>query len=231
MKESPDERERQIAQLETYVSEAKRAKMASILARRTGHLRVILEDVYQPHNASAVMRSCDCFGVQHLHVTENHNTYRVNPDVAMGSQKWITLHRHRDPPGRATEACFAELRSAGFRIVATALRPESVPLAELDLTQPLALCFGTERDGLSEAALEAADAWVHLPMYGFTQSFNVSVCAALCLHDMRRRLDALPIGITLPPDEQRAIYLSWLKKSVHAADAILAELARRAPSN
>ena len=214
--EQPDPRteEALVAHLLQFVTPEKKARMEDVIANRTSHVRVVLEDIYQPHNASAVMRSCECFGIQHLHVIENRYKYRLNRDVAMGSSKWINLHRHRDEEGDNTRACMDELRAAGYRIVATSLDPSSVPLSELPVGERFSLWFGTEENGLSEVALEEADAHVRIPMLGFTQSFNISVSAAICLYDIRSRLARSGVDCALGPAEMRQVYRLWLRSTL-----------------
>ncbi len=223
----PDAVERAIARLEPFVTDAKKALMAEVLAQRTGHVRVVLEDLFQPHNASAAMRSCECFGVQHLHVIEQRYNYSTNPDVDMGSRKWMTLHRHRKPDSDNRLECIRSLRAKGYRIVATALRPDALPLPDLPVDEPVALFFGTEDEGLSQTILDEADMAVRIPMFGFTQSFNISVSVALCLHDICTRLRRSSVDWQLPPLEQREIYLTWLRRTVRHADRILNHLATR----
>ncbi len=210
----PTVEEELIEHLLQFVTPKRRGRMERIIEERTSHVRVVLEDIFQPHNASAVMRSCECFGIQHLHVIENRFAYTLNREVTMGSTKWIHLHRHRSPETDNTAACLEELRSNGYRIVATSLDPSSVPLHELDLQQKLSLWFGTEEDGLTKTVLEQADEHVHIPMLGFTQSFNISVSAALCLYDIRNRMRDREIPAGLDPSERREVYRLWLRSSV-----------------
>lgn len=188
--------------------------MEQVIERRTHHIRVVLENIFQPHNASAVMRSCECFGIQQLHVIENTNPFTVNPDVAMGSTNWINLQRHRVPDADNTAECIHQIRSEGFRIVATSLDPSSVPLSELPLEEKTSLWFGTEEIGLSDQVLQQADAHVHIPMLGFTQSFNISVSAAICLYEIRNRMAASGPDPALSESEKRQIYRHWLRRTV-----------------
>jgi len=194
--------------------------MEKIIEHRTNHVRIVLEDIFQPHNASAVMRSCECFGIQHLHVIENQNEYTLNREVTMGSTNWIHLHRHRDEEANNTRACLDELRSNGYRIVATSLNPESVPLSNLPLEEKTSLWFGTEEHGLTEQVLSEADAHVHIPMLGFTQSFNISVSAAICLYEIRNRLQRQGIDHLLNDQQKREVYRLWLKSSVKNCEII-----------
>ncbi len=194
--------------------------METVLDQRTSHVQVVLEDIFQPHNASAVMRSCECFGIQHLHVVENRYPYSLNREVAMGASNWIHLHRYRGTKGDNSLSCIRHLKDQGHRLAATCLTREAIPMEELPLDKPLALWFGTEEDGLSEAVLEAADITVRIPMYGFTQSFNLSVSAAICLHDIRRRLIASDIPWKLSDPERRDVMRLWLRNAIRNADII-----------
>ena len=203
-----------IAHLLQFVTPSKQARMAEVIRHRTSYVRVVLEDIYQPHNASAVMRSCECFGIQHLHVIENRYTYTLNRDVAMGSSNWIQLHRHREEGRDNTRDCLEAMRGRGYRIAATSLDPSSIPLHQLPLDKPLSLWFGTEEHGLSAQLLEQADLHVHIPMTGFTQSLNISVSAAICLHSLRSRLADAKVDPGLTPVEQRAVYRLWLRKTL-----------------
>ncbi len=176
-----------------FVTANKREKIAEVLAERTDYVTVVLEDIYQPHNASAVLRTCECYGVQSVHIVENRNAYRVNPQVAMGSSKWLDLRRYREADRDNTGDCLAALRDQGYRIVATS--PETggdhnYTPADLPLDRPVAILYGTEEVGLSDAALAAADCTLRLPQYGFTQSYNISVSVAITLTTLASRLRA-----------------------------------------
>lgn len=200
--------------LYTFVTDHKRNLIGRVLAKRTRYLTVVLENIYQPHNASAVLRSCDCFGVQDVHIIEDENEYRINPDVALGASKWLTLHRHGRVQANNTHLCLEKLRAQGYRIAATTLRPGSIPLQALDVAQKTALCFGTEELGLSAEAHELADVYVQIPMVGFTQSFNISVSAALTLYDLTNKLHARPpADWQLTPEEQLDVTAVWLLRA------------------
>lgn len=200
--------------LETYVTEAKREQMHEVLSHRTRHVALVLENVFQPHNAAAAVRSCECFGFQDLHVIELHNDYRINPDVTMGGCKWVSLHHHGKEAGDTTRL-LNSMKAEGYKIAATSLRPDCVPLEELDLTEPLAICFGTEEAGLSDEAHELADVFVQIPSYGFTQSFNVSVSVALTLSSIRSRLEKSDISWQLDEADYADLYLTWLLKTAN----------------
>ena len=200
--------------LESYVTESKREQMHEVLRHRTRHVAVVLENIFQPHNAAAAVRSCECFGFQELHVIEESYDHVINPDVTMGGCKWISLHHHKKEEG-GTVPVLTGLKKSGYTIAATSLRPGCVPLEELDLRSPLALCFGTEEKGLSEEAHELADVFVQIPSYGFTQSFNVSVSVALSLSSIRKRLEQSDLDWELSEEEAADLYLTWLMKTAN----------------
>jgi len=203
-----------------FISENKKSLFETIIKNRTRHITVVLEDIYQPHNASAVLRSADLFGVQDIHIIENRNQYEVNPDVALGSSKWLTLNKYNNQE-QNTVACFENLRKNGYRIVATTPHKEDVMLDELPLNQKTAVVFGTELEGLSDIALENADAFVKIPMYGFTESFNISVSAALTLFNLTERLRKSDISWQLSKEEELEIQIEWAKSTIKKVELLI----------
>lgn len=199
--------------LSGFISEKRRAKFDEVIGWRTRHITVALEDIYQPHNASAVLRSCDCFGIQDVHIIENRNTYTLNPDVAMGSFKWLSLYKYKKEENN-TLSCIKKLKSQGYRIIATTPHEKDSTISELDIGHKLCLFFGTELKGISDDVRRHADGFVKIPMFGFTESFNISVSAALCLHTLVSRLHASGIAWRLSPEEQQEIILEWLRNSL-----------------
>lgn len=217
-------RETLLASLSGLVTPARLARMDAVLANRTRHLTVVFEDVYHPHNASAVLRTCECLGLQDVHVVEGQKRFRPNVEIVHGAARWLTLHRWRRPAGHDVHSCLETLRERGFRIVATSPREDAVPLGEIPLEQPLAVCFGTEETGLTPEVLAAADLCAQIPMPGFTRSLNVSVTAAVVLYDLTTRLRARELPWRLSASEQADLRLLWLADDGRAAH----ELAREA---
>ncbi|MBS3808898.1 MAG: RNA methyltransferase [Desulfobacterales bacterium] len=192
-----------------------------VLADRNRYIAVALENIFQPHNASAVLRSMDCFGIQDAHIIENEYEYRVNPDVALGASKWLTLVRYNCTPHN-TEAAIDNLRADGYRIVAATPHTGDTPLADFDLhAGKSALFFGTELEGLSDAMLDSADEFIRVPMYGFTESFNISVSAAIILYELSRKLRQSGIDWHLSEAEKTDLRLEWLKQSVRHSDLLI----------
>lgn len=199
--------------LSEFVSEHKKDLFEQVLSKRTRHLTIALEDVYQSQNASAVLRSCDCFGVQDVHIIENKNIYSVNKDVSLGSSKWLTLHKYNELENN-TKACIDDLKRKGYKVVATTPHTKDVMLDDLPIDEPIALIFGTEKEGLSDIAMEEADAFMKIPMYGFTESFNISVSAALCLHTLSEKIRRSDVDWELTEEEKEEIRLEWSKSAV-----------------
>lgn len=215
--------------LSAFVSPNKRALFDRIAPERTRHVTVVLEDIYQSHNASAVVRTCDLLGVQDIHIVEDRNKYTVNPDVTLGSSKWIDMHRYRNGADNSMD-CVRALKRKGYRIVATTPRADSVTPHNIPLHEPLAFCFGTELTGLSDAIMQHADIHLRIPMYGFTESYNISVSAAITLFTVMERLRASDVPWRLNADELLALKLEWARKMVHSAHHI-EERARREDEN
>ncbi len=205
--------------LESFISENKKNLFNRIIEYRTRYITVVLEDIYQPHNASAVLRTCDCFGVQDVHIIENRNIYEVNPDVALGSSKWLTLEKYNTAKNNTVDT-INKLKSKGYKIVATTPHKNDTPLSQLDLSKKTALLFGTELKGLSDIALENADAFVKIPMVGFTESFNISVSAAIILHQLTEKLRASDYKWQLTDKEKLDIRLDWVKNVLKNSDLV-----------
>lgn len=185
-------------------SENKRNLFDSLVQNRTRHVCVMVEDIYQSHNASAVLRSCDCFGVQDVHVVEQHNKFCPNSEVAMGSNKWVDVYKYKQ-----TLDAYDTLRKKGYQIIATTPHENDSMIGQLDITKPTCLVFGTELTGLTQEAIDHADGYVKIPMYGFTESFNISVCAALSLFSVTERMRQLNVNWQMTEEEQLTLKLYW----------------------
>ncbi|HEX2616041.1 MAG TPA: RNA methyltransferase, partial [Flavobacteriales bacterium] len=194
---------------------------------RTRHVTVVLEDIYQSHNASAVVRTCDLLGIQDIHIVENRNKYTINPDVTLGSSKWTDMHRYKGEADNSL-ACVRALQQKGYRIVATSPRADAVTPHTIPLDKPMAFCFGTELTGLSDAVMQHADTWLRIPMYGFTESYNISVSAAITLFTVMERLRASDVPWRLSEEQLNALKLEWARKVVHSAQHLEARLERDA---
>jgi len=203
--------------LSHYLTENRKKLFDRVIQYRTRYITVVLEDIYQPHNASAVLRSADLTGVQDIHIIENRNRYQVNPEVAMGSSKWLHLIKYNQEENN-TPAAYEALRKAGYRIVATTPHKHDQTLNEIALDKKTALVFGTELNGLSSYAIDHADEYLRIPMYGFTESYNISVSAALTLFTLTEKLRKSDIAWQMPEEEKLDIKIEWAKRTIKHAD-------------
>jgi len=203
------------------VSENRRELIDRIAPLRTRHITVALEDVYQSHNAAAVLRSCDCFGIQDVHVVERNNPFNPAGDVAVGSSKWVDYYPYPD-----IQSAYAELRRRGYRIVATTPHTNDTLITDLDISTPVALIFGTELTGLTPEAIDLADEYVKIPMYGFTESFNISVSVALSLFNLTERLrHSNNQAFMQSSNELLDLKLHWLAQTIRDGEQVMMTLA------
>lgn len=215
-----------LKELYDIITPNKREMFDRIAADRTNYMTVVLENVFQEHNASAVLRSCDCFGIQNLHVIEKDNQYMVQRDIALGAGRWVDMYNYDQPPS-PTADCIQNLRSKGYRIIATTPHTNDRTINDIDLNGPMAFVFGTERRGISQEVVDMADEFVRIPMYGFTESFNISVSVAITLNVIRQRLEKSDLIWKLSEEEQTALKLKWCRKILRGGQELEDEIRRR----
>ena len=204
---------------EGYLTDKRKALFKKVLEDRTRHFSVVLEDIFQPHNASAVVRTCDIFGVQDVHAIENKYINKVSRHVAKGSQKWITSKRYKSD-GDNTKICLENLREKGYQIIATTPHNDSCLLQDFDVTKKSAFVFGVEADGVSDYVKDTADGFLKIPMVGFTESLNISVAAAIILQDITTKLRKSNVNWQLSKEEKDVLYFDWVKKTIKNVDKI-----------
>ena len=216
--------------LRPLVTEARLAKLQHVASLRSRHISVVLENVYQSRNASAVMRSADGLGLLDVHLIENENPWSRNKGVAKGASQWLNLHRYlgTDDPRLA---CVNAIKTQGIKLVVTSPHAEGHTPENLPLDEPVALVMGTEFSGASDFMMEHADAYVEIPMQGFAESFNISVAAAIVMHRLRTRLEHSSADWRLHPDELSVLNAEWIFKSVRNARGILARHGLTPPPN
>lgn len=201
--------------LSRFITDERKQRFEQVLAYRTRHITVMLEDIFQPHNASAVLRSCDLTGVQDIHIVENSYTYDINPDVVMGSTKWLDIHRYNELEFN-TPSAIEYLKERGYQIVATCPHRDDFLPETLPLDQPVALVFGTEKTGITDYVMEHADRFVRIPMYGFTESYNISVSAALLVYSLTQRLHGMTeVDWHLTEEEKDEVRLEWSRRTLN----------------
>lgn len=216
--------------LESFLGEERTSIIRRVLSYRTRYITVCLEDIYQSQNASAVLRSSEAFGFQDVHIIENSNSFCINPNVVRGSDKWLTIARY-DGSSSPTLDAIEKLRCSGYRIVATSPHVDGVALENFDLTKgKAAIFFGNEHSGISQTVLDNADEYLYIPMYGFTESFNISVAAAMTLHELRKKLDEQKISWSLSEEEAAEMHYSWLYKAVKRSDLIVERFLNENPN-
>lgn len=198
-----------LAYLEGFITENRKEGFLRVLKNRTKHFTVAMEDVFQLHNTSAVMRSCEVFGIQELNVIEQKFGKSIDKEIAMGAEKWVDINRFS-----SIQDCITNLKGKGYQIIATTPHNDSCLLHEFDISKPSALFFGTERDGLSEEVMQQADGFLKIPMVGYTESLNISVSAAIIIQDVTNRLRQSEIKWQLTDEEVLDKRLDWARKSI-----------------
>jgi tRNA (guanosine-2'-O-)-methyltransferase len=213
--------------LEQFVSDHKKQVMEKVLGDRTRHVTVMLEDIFQSQNASAVIRTVECMGLQDVHIVENLARYQLNVRVLKGSYKWLNLERYRSGEENNTEVCFKRLKAAGYRILVADPDEDGTSIQDVDVTAGrIALLFGNELRGISPYAREHADQRIRIPMYGFTESLNISVSVAICLNILIAKLRQSDFDFRLSEEEKQIIRLQWFRKMVRKSDVIEREFLR-----
>ena len=206
-----------LAYLEDFLTEERKQRFKTVLSKRTNFLTVAIEDVYQLHNTSAVIRSCDAFGIQTVHVVEDRFGKRLDKNIAMGAEQWVDVERYQ-----TTTACIDRLKADGYKIFATTPHDESNILPDFKLRTKTALFFGTEKEGLSPEVLKCADAFLTIPMAGFSESLNISVAASIILQDLTQRLRTSDLEWKLSEEEIVAKRFDWTKNSIKDVERIMA---------
>jgi tRNA (guanosine-2'-O-)-methyltransferase len=213
--------------LKEFVLEDRFHNFQFVLNNRTRYITIVLEDIYQSQNASAVLRTADCFGIQNIHIIENKHPFQINPDVTLGSSKWLNLFNYNKQQNNTQEA-IQKLKSDGYRIVATLPNKECTELDNFDLSKgKIALLFGTELTGLSDEIINQADEFLKIPMVGFTESFNISVSAAIIMYELTRKLRLSGINWQLSEIEKEEILLEWLKQTLKKPDLLIEKFYQR----
>ena len=205
--------------LEGFVTYKRKNLFRIILQDRTRHFTVVLEDIYQQHNASAVIRSCDIFGIQDVHVIENKYKSKVSKNIAKGSQKWLSFHNYKEDTNNTLE-CLNSLKSKGYQIIATTPHNNSCSLHDFDISKKSAFVFGVEKTGVSDLVMNNADKILRIPMVGFTESLNISVAAAIILENLSHQLRNSALDWALTVEEQQILYTSWIEKTIKNVDEI-----------
>jgi len=205
-----------LSYLDGFLTEERKKRFLDVLERRTKYITVAIEDVFQVHNASAVIRSCEIFGIQEAHIIENRFGQKLDKNIAMGAEKWVDVIRHD-----TSKSCIEKLRENGYSIINTTPHTNTCVLEDFKVEEKIALFFGTEKDGLSKEVLEQADGFLKIEMAGFTESLNISVSAAIILQNLTEKLKKSNIDWQLSDNEKLEKQLDWAKKTIKSIDDIL----------
>jgi len=202
--------------LEAYLTDERKQRFLEVLQKRTKHITVAVEDVYQLHNTSAIIRSCDVFGLQDLHVIEDRFGKRLDKNIAMGAEQWVDVYRYQN-----TADCLSKLKDDGYQIIATTPHNDSNLLYDFFPMEKSALFFGTEKEGLSGEVMQQADGFLKIPMVGFSESLNVSVSAAIIIQQVAQKVRDSDIEWQLTDMEVLEKRLDWTKKSIKDVEGII----------
>lgn len=212
--------------LGNVVSENKKRLIETALENRTRYLTVVLENIQKPHNASAVLRTVECLGLQDFYFIEQQKEYEANPGIVKGAIKWVDVYRYGETGTNSTAACLQALKAKGYAIAVTSPHADGFYPEQLPIDRPVALVFGNEQEGVSTTALEFADYHLRIPMWGFTESYNLSVSAAICTYTLMQRIRESRNKWRLSEEESEELRLQWYRTLVKRANIIESEFKR-----
>ncbi len=218
-----------LEQLYGMITPSKVEMFERLAPMKSDYLTVVLENIYQEHNASAVLRTCESFGVQSLHIIEKDCKYQVQRDIARGAGRWVDMYNYNDE--NPTITCLKQLKSNGYRILATTPHENDCTIDTVPIDTPMALVFGTEGDGISQEVMDLADEFVKIPMYGFTESFNISVSAAISMYALRSRLEKSAVSWRMTPEELVALKIKWCTRIIPHGNKVVPEVIKRLKVN
>ena len=205
--------------LRTMLSDERSQQLDTVLSKRLHGLTVLLEDVHTPQNMSACIRTLESYGIQNAHVVELRDPFVISRKTTQGCHKWIDIHRHA-----TTDDAIATLRETGYRIVVSSLEATQT-LNDLDFSIPTVLCFGNEKDGISQELMGEADDRYRIPMHGFSQSLNLSVALAISIHEASNaRKASLGVETDLTSEQAQTLYERWSRLGVKDSERIVEAL-------
>jgi tRNA (guanosine-2'-O-)-methyltransferase len=216
--------DRLIEALSPFITEERLNRIDRVISERTYNFSIVMENIYDRGNISAAMRSAEAFGFMNMHIIEKPDAlFKAANRVTQGTDKWLDVQRYE-----SARESLRTLKSKGYQVFATRLESDARPLAEVDFSLPTAIAFGNEKDGVSEELVKECDGCVVLPMYGFAQSFNISVAVALtCAQVHRARVDALGSSGDLTSHQKGLVKAHYILRSMDGAAAKLKEVLRR----
>ncbi|MBR1770005.1 MAG: RNA methyltransferase [Bacteroidales bacterium] len=209
-----------------FITPQRKALLEENINNRTNWVVPVIENIHKEQNASAVLRTCDCLGLQEVMVVENNNTFNVTDDISLGANKWLDIKKYNNYENN-TKQCFDDLRKRGYKIIATMPYKNDINLQDVDINDKCAVVFGSEVDGISREAIANADCFMKIPMYGFTESFNISVSAAITLHYLTDKLRSSDLNWHLSDEHKLDTLIHWTLESIKYRDKVEKEIFER----
>lgn len=206
-----------IEYLSRFMLEQRNETLLSVLEHRTRYMSICMENAFHPHNASALIRHCDAFGIQDFHIIDSKCKFRPSTDVVKGTDKWLSLHSHK-----TTSQAIENFRKNDYRIVATTPHEGDVTPENFDVEAgKFVLVFGTEHMGISDEVIESADEFLQIPMWGFVESLNVSASAAILMYILAEKIRSSDLTWGLEENEKARLHLDWVMRTVRSSEKIL----------
>ena len=218
---STDQKQELVEYLDSFLEDRRRDRLNGVLENRTTHFCIAMEDLFYERNSGAIIRTADGYGIQNVHVIEPKESFKskVTNIISKGAEKWVTKTQHDDIKNGA-KMCIDELRAQGYQIVATSPHKDGHTIHNFDISKKSAFFLGTEKTGVSDIVMQEADDYISMPIYGFTESYNVSVANAILLHELVNRLRNSDVNWKLSTQEKQDLILDWTLKSVQSSDLI-----------
>ena len=215
------ERDRQLFKfLSKNLTKNRLNRFDKVVNERTKHFVAVVEDIYNERNASAVIRTCDCFGIQEINIIENYNKYTISKKIAKGAENWLDINLYENKVNN-TQQCLNQLKNRGYQIVCTSPSNNAIKLSEFDISKKSAIVFGGEKNGLTKTALKNADVLIKIPMIGFSQSLNISVAAAIIFYQIIESLKKSNINWKLSKRNMLKPKINWALNSIPNSNEIL----------
>jgi tRNA (guanosine-2'-O-)-methyltransferase len=218
---TPAQKEELYVYLDSFIKDQRRDRLNRVLDNRTTHFCIAMEDLFYERNSGAIIRTADGYGIQNINVIEPRDSFKskVTNVISKGAEKWVTKKQYGDPETGVMD-CINALRKDGYQIVATSPHTDGHTIHNFDITKKSAFFLGTEKTGISDIVMEEADDYISMPIYGFTESYNVSVANAILLHEMVNRLRNSEVDWKLSVEERKELMLEWTIKSIVSAEML-----------
>ncbi|TXF75087.1 TrmH family RNA methyltransferase [Chryseobacterium sp.] len=201
--------------LKQFLSDERLRKIEHYAQESSDFVLPVMEDIFQFRNAAAIVRSVEACGFHKIVAMESENIFNPNLRVTKGAETWVEVEKMPH-----TLDSLQEIKNRGYKILAVSPEKNAVMLPDYDLREPVALVFGTEKEGVTKEILDFADETLAIPMYGFTKSFNVSVAAAICFYDLKQKLIKSGLDYKLSEEKLWQMKVRWTVNSIQSGEQI-----------